>query len=78
MSVTLADIQFHHIAIMCLCSHSSTLSVADLLETYPPETTYGTIKKNARCTKCGRKGNVAIRIIYVGGSLTAMRGSGNQ
>ena len=53
------------------------LSVADLLETYPPETTYTAIKKNARCTKCGRKGNVALRIIYVGGSLTAMRG-GNQ
>jgi len=54
------------------------LAVADLLETFPPETTYSNIKRNARCSKCGRKGNVALRIIYVGGSLTAMRGSGNQ
>ncbi len=77
MSVTLGDLINNDIAFMCICSHSATHSVKDLLEVYPPETTYDDIRRNARCTMCGRKGMTELRIIYVGGSLTAMRG-GNQ
>jgi len=77
LSVTLGDLVLNHLAFMCLCGHSATHSVADLLEVFPPETTYANIKRNARCTHCGRKGLAEARIIYIGGSLTAMRG-GNQ
>ena len=78
MSVTLADLPNNSIAFMCVCSHSATHSVKDLLEVYPPETAYDDIRRNARCTMCGRKGQVECRIIYVGRSDLAMSGSNQE
>lgn len=77
VSVTLGDLINNDIAFMCICTHSATFSVKDLLEVYPPETSYDDIRRNARCTMCGRKGYTELRIIYVGGSMSAMAG-GNQ
>ena len=77
MSVTLGDIPLNSIAFMCECGHSSVHSVADLLEVFPKEMTFGNIRRNARCTHCRQKGQVECRILYEGGSDVAMRG-GNQ
>ncbi len=77
MSVTLADLVNNDIAFMCICNHSAVHSVKDLLEVYPPSTSYDDIRRNARCTMCGRKGYTELRIIYVGGSKSALKG-GNQ
>ena len=74
MSVTLGDIIHNHVALMCRCGHSSMHSVADLLEVFPKETSYGYIKANARCTMCKQKGQAEARIIYLGGSHLALRG----
>jgi len=77
VSVTLADLVNNDIAFMCICNHSAVHSVKDLLEVYPPSTSYDDIRRNARCTMCGRKGYTELRIIYVGGSKSALKG-GNQ
>ena len=75
--LTLADLVNNDLAIMCICTHSAVFPVKDLLEVYPPDTTYDDIRRNARCTMCGRKGYAELRVMYVGGSQSALKG-GNQ
>ncbi len=75
--LTLGDLINNDLAIMCICTHSVIFPVKELLEVYSPDTTIDDIRRNARCTMCGRKGFAEIRIIYVGGSQSALKG-GNQ
>ena len=78
MSVTLGDIPLQSYSLHVQCGHSSVHSVADLLEVFPKEMTFGNIKRNARCTHCRQKGQVECRILYVGGSRVAMRGGDQE
>ena len=50
----------------------------ELIETYGENITLDQVRKNARCTACKRKGGIEIRLVYVGGSEFAMRGSNTK
>lgn len=50
----------------------------ELIETYGENITLDQVRKNARCTACKRKGDIEMRLVYVGGSEFAMRGSNTK
>ena len=54
------------------------VAVVELVETYGPNITLDQVRKNARCTACKRKGGIEMRLVYVGGSEFAMRGSNTK
>ena len=76
--IQLKNVLAHHLSLSCKCSHSRLLSVLELVEAYGERVTIDQVRKNARCTSCKTKGGIEIRLVYVGGSQHAMKGSNTQ
>ena len=76
--IQLKNVLAHHLWLGCKCGHSRLLSVLELVEAYGDRVTIDQVRKNARCTSCKAKGGIEIRLVYVGGSQHAMKGSNTQ
>ena len=76
--IQLKNVLAHHLWLGCKCGHSRLLSVLELVEAYGANITIEQVRRNARCTSCKAKGDIEIRLVYVGGSQHAMRGSNTQ
>ena len=76
--IQLKNVLAHHLWLGCKCNHSRLLSVLELVEAYGDRVTIDQVRKNARCTSCKAKGGIEIRLVYVGGSQHAMKGSNTQ
>ena len=76
--IQLKNVLAHHLWLGCKCGHSRLLSVLELVEAYGDRVTIDQVRKNARCTSCKAKGGIEIRLVYVGGSQFAMKGSNTQ
>ena len=76
--IQLKNVLAHHLWLGCKCNHSRLLSVLELVEPYGADITIDQVRRNARCTSCNTKGGIDIRIVYVGGSYYAMKGSNTQ
>ena len=76
--IQLKNVLAHHLWLGCKCGHSRLLSVLELVEAYGANITIEQVRRNARCTSCKAKGGIEIRLVYVGGSQHAMRGSNTQ
>lgn len=73
---TLGTIRANHLSLTCQsCGHNALLEVAGLLERLSPETTVQQVLQKARCNRCKVKSNSDCQIIFVGGSLEALKGS---
>lgn len=73
---TLGTIQSNHLSLTCrACGHNALLEVAGLLNAIPPDTTVQQVRQQARCSRCKVKGMNDCQIIFVGGSLNALKGS---
>ena len=53
-------------------------AVVELVKAYGENITLDQVRKNAQCTACKRKGGIEMRLVYVGGSEFAMRGSNTK
>ena len=76
--IQLKNVLPHHLFLRCRCNHSRMVAVIELVETYGENITLDQVRKNARCTACKCKGGIEIRLVYVGGSEFAMRGSNTK
>jgi hypothetical protein len=54
----LSSISTHDIWVECHCGHHASLSVAELLQRLPPETTVDQVVAATRCSACGRRDNL--------------------
>ena len=72
---TLGTIRANHLSLTCRsCGHNALLEVAVLLERLPPDTKVQQVLQKARCSHCKVKSNSDCQIIFVGGSLEALKG----
>ena len=61
----LSILKEHHIGIHCSwCNHSKLTSVAKILTMVPHDYTFQQLKRNAKCSRCGRK-KADLRVLYV-------------
>lgn len=76
---TLGTIRANHLSLTCRsCGHNALLEVAGLLERLPPDTTVQQVLQKARCNRCKVKSNSDCQIIFVGGSLEALKGTSSS
>lgn len=61
----LETIRNNHISLSCICGHSRLIAIKELLDTLPSDTTIHQVAGNARCSACGRKGDIDFRLHYV-------------
>jgi len=54
------------------------IAVIELIEAYGENVTLDQVRKNAKCIECKRKGGIEMRLVYIGGSEFAMRGSNTK
>jgi len=76
--IQLKNVLAHHVWLSCKCSHSNLIAVIDLVEDYGETITLSQVRRHALCTHCRKKGNIELRLVYVGGSQFALSGSNTK
>ena len=76
--IQLKNVLAHHVWLSCKCGHSNLIAVIDLVEEHGESITLDQVRRHARCTQCERKGNIQLRLVYVGGSQFALSGSNTK
>ena len=72
----LSTIPKHTIWIECLCGHVGPVRVAELLAVPNPPVTVADAVGRSRCRRCGARIVKEYRLVYEGGSASAMASAG--